>query len=145
MNPHLHQHLYSDLPGYKLGRSSGILSRGFHCKLCVLQLLSQFPIFVLCVCACVYLGWQVESHGYLISECIGPLTLSEYDVSILAPETVWHVTRVLTLVPRDHVKEFFKQTDQHACESKPIPYINGRFDFRARLKKRPKQNIYNHS
>lgn len=55
MNPHLHRHLYSDLPGYKLGRSSGILSRGFHGKLRLLQLLSRFCFFFLhaCVCMCV--------------------------------------------------------------------------------------------
>lgn len=45
MNPHLHRHLYSDLPGYKLGRSSGILSRGFHGKLWLLKLLSPPPSF----------------------------------------------------------------------------------------------------
>lgn len=44
MNPHLHRHLYSDLPGYKLGRSSGILSRGFHGKLWLLKLLSAPPL-----------------------------------------------------------------------------------------------------
>lgn len=43
MNPHLHRHLYSDLPGYKLGRSSGILSRGFHGKLWLLKLLRPPP------------------------------------------------------------------------------------------------------
>lgn len=54
MNPHLHRHLYSDLPGYKLGRSSGILSRGFRGKLRLLQLLSRFSYFLhACMCTCV--------------------------------------------------------------------------------------------
>lgn len=66
MNPHLHRHLYSDLPGYKLGRSSGILSRGFHGKLWLLKLLSSPPFFF-------YLGWQVKSHDYLLlKKHIGP-------------------------------------------------------------------------
>lgn len=51
MNPHLHRHLYSDLPGYKLGRSSGILSRSFHGKLWLLKLLSPSPPpFFLSIC-----------------------------------------------------------------------------------------------
>lgn len=40
MNPHLHQHLYSDLLGYKLARSSSILNRYSPSKLQLLQLWS---------------------------------------------------------------------------------------------------------
>lgn len=55
MNPHLHPHLYSDLPGYKLGRSSGILSRSFPCKWRALQLLSRslhFCVMSVSMCVC---------------------------------------------------------------------------------------------
>lgn len=37
MNSHLHAHLYSDVRGYKLGRSGGILNRSFCAKLCLLS------------------------------------------------------------------------------------------------------------
>ena len=77
MNPHLHQHLYSDLPGYKLGRSSGILSRGFHGKLWLLKLLSTPPPFFP-----LYLWWQVKSHDYmLLQKRIGPF-ISQYMMSV---------------------------------------------------------------
>lgn len=77
MNPHLHRHLYSDLPGYKLGRSSGILSRGFHGKLWLLKLLSPPPPFFP-----LYLWWQVKSYDYLLLlKRMGPLHLSVHDVS----------------------------------------------------------------
>lgn len=66
MNPHLHRHLYSDLPGYKLGRSSGILSRGFHGKLRFLQLPSRFFLFMsVCLCACVCVCVHLCVHVYI--------------------------------------------------------------------------------
>lgn len=89
MNPHLHRHLYSDLPGYKLGRSSGILSRVLHGKLQLAIAESFFPIICMCVCVCecvyvcAYLQRQVKSHDYVIPEKhIGPLSLSVYYVSL---------------------------------------------------------------
>lgn len=73
MNPHLHRHLYSDLPGYKLGRSSGILSRGFHGKLWLLKLLSApIPIFSLSI----YGGrWSLLTTGFL-SNALAPSSFS---------------------------------------------------------------------
>lgn len=104
MNPHLHRHLYSDLPGYKLGRSSGILSRGFHGKLRLLQLLSRFCYFLhacvcmcvrvcvyMCVCACVYMcvhvhicsaRWSLVTTWFLRSTLA--LFLSQYMMSVYA-------------------------------------------------------------
>lgn len=62
MNPHLHRHLYSDLPGYKLGRSSGILSRGFHGKLWLLKLLSPPSPFFLPIGGG---RWSLMTTGFL--------------------------------------------------------------------------------
>lgn len=144
MNPHLHWHLYSDLPGYKLGRSSGILSRGFHCKLCVLQLLSRFSHF----CArhvpvCIWSGrWSLVatwSHWVHWPSCSFSIWCQHFRTRCW-----WHVTGVLTPASGDRVKEFFKQTVKHGYESKQIPCINWRVDFRALVRERPKQNICNH-
>lgn len=133
MNPHLHRHLYSDLPGYKLGRSSGILSRGFHGKLWLLKLLSPPPPFFP-----LYLWWQVKSYDYLLLlKRMGPLHLSVHDVSfkkkrekpvvgILAEGTIWRVTGELALEARDHERGAFKQLKG---EGKLIILCGLRFDF----------------
>lgn len=115
MNPHLHRHLYSDLPGYKLGRSSGILSRGFHGKLWLLKLLSAPLLFYSLSVVAGEVSWLLAS-----SELHWPLHLSVRDVSfkqkrekpvvgILAEGTIWRVTGELTLEPRDHERGAFKQ------------------------------------
>lgn len=131
MNPHLHRHLYSDLPGYKLGRSSGILSRGFHGKLWLLKLLSTPLLFFLSVVAGEVSWLHASSEAHWL------LHLSVHDVSfkqkrkkpvvgILAEGTMWHVTGQLTLEARDHERGAFKQLKG---VRKLITMCGLRFDF----------------
>lgn len=94
MNPHLHRHLYSDLPGYKLGRSSRILSSGFHGKLRLWQLLSGFSwllsmhVSALCVsvpvCVCVHVCMCVHTcscRWSLMTTCFLRRTLPSFSFS----------------------------------------------------------------
>lgn len=118
MNPHLHRHLYSDLPGYKLGRSSGILSRGFHGKLWLLKLLSTpSPFFPHPVSICGG-RWSLRT-SCLLRSVLAPSSFSmwcqlqvegENPVAGIPFEgTIWRVTGALTLEVRDMRGGVFKQ------------------------------------